>query len=585
MQLNRYRSTVESLKIIQHNVANWKSNKNNLANIYKEINPDIVLLNSHGTKTNEEIKLFGYITHKINNNNELHDGSAILVKSDIMHKIKDDFLTDILQITIETNTGPINIATTYLPPRRPYLPFPDFHILASNSNPTYIIGDLNAKHHILGDNYNNTVGKALKIMIDNNKLKHIGPDFPTYISHNSHTSPDIILTNNCAYHNHIIEAGPITSSDHIPVILTITAHAHKIPTPPTLNYRKANWKKFGELIQNNIQLAKPKNESNTRELDNNIDTWYDIIQNAMDQYIPKKSGRIEQKAITNSSIKSLQFYLKNIRQEASERGWTMAKYTVFRLLKQKLIKECKHQSNINWENKINNIIEQYKTPNTFWDNIRKLKGNKSSTPPYIIHNNMKIYTEKEKEKIFRDIWKEVFHISPQENEEFDPITENMVNTFLDINNNLIKPYENSNISRLDSDHYLTAKITKLEILNTIKKLKNNTPGESKINKTILLHMPEEAILTLIELLNTALSMGYFPSRFKHARIKLIPKQNKTSTDPKNYRPISLLEVPGKLFEKIINKRLRTFLETNKILPESQHGFRTARSTETAIGIT
>ena len=71
MQLNRYRSTVESLKIIQHNVANWKSNKNNLANIYKEINPDIVLLNSHGTKTNEEIKLFGYITHKINNNNEL----------------------------------------------------------------------------------------------------------------------------------------------------------------------------------------------------------------------------------------------------------------------------------------------------------------------------------------------------------------------------------------------------------------------------------------------------------------------------------------------------------------------------------
>ena len=52
----------------------------------------------------------------------------------------------------------------------------------------------------------------------------------------------------------------------------------------------------------------------------------------------------------------------------------------------------------------------------------------------------------------------------------------------------------------------------------------------------------------------------------------------------NYRPISFLEVPGKILEKIINKRLRTFLETHKLLPDTQHGFRTARSTETALAI-
>ena len=80
-------------------------------------------------------------------------------------------------------------------------------------------------------------------------------------------------------------------------------------------------------------------------------------------------------------------------------------------------------------------------------------------------------------------------------------------------------------------------------------------------------------------------MDYFPQPFKHAKIILIPKQNKPTTDAINYRPISLLEVPGKMLEKIINKRVRTFLEVNKTLPDSQHGFRTARSTDTAIATT
>ena len=77
-------------------------------------------------------------------------------------------------------------------------------------------------------------------------------------------------------------------------------------------------------------------------------------------------------------------------------------------------------------------------------------------------------------------------------------------------------------------------------------------------------------------------MGYFPIIFKHAKIKFIPKPNKPSTDPNKYCPISLLEVPGKIFEKIINTRVRTYLEINNTLPTSQHGFRKQRFTETAL---
>ena len=108
--------------------------------MYKTINPDVILLNSHGLTSNENIKIHGFTTHKVNSSEERHDGSAILIKYNLNYKLKDHYLTDILQVTLETNTGPVNLATTYLPPRRPYLPFPDFHSVASQSTPTYIIG-------------------------------------------------------------------------------------------------------------------------------------------------------------------------------------------------------------------------------------------------------------------------------------------------------------------------------------------------------------------------------------------------------------------------------------------------------------
>lgn len=62
-------------------------------------------------------------------------------------------------------------------------------------------------------------------------------------------------------------------------------------------------------------------------------------------------------------------------------------------------------------------------------------------------------------------------------------------------------------------------------------------------------MPESAIISLQEIFNHPLSMGYFSDKFKTAIVKLIPKPNIDHTNPINYRPISLSEVIGKLLEK------------------------------------
>ena len=76
---------------------------------------------------------------------------------------------------------------------------------------------------------------------------------------------------------------------------------------------------------------------------------------------------------------------------------------------------------------------------------------------------------------------------------------------------------------------------------------------------------------------------YFLAAWKHARMFSILKPGKEPALPSYYRPISLLETTGKLFEKIILSRILYQVSRRRLLRDEQFGFRpkhcaTARST-------
>ena len=54
------------------------------------------------------------------------------------------------------------------------------------------------------------------------------------------------------------------------------------------------------------------------------------------------------------------------------------------------------------------------------------------------------------------------------------------------------------------------------------------------------------------------------------------------TDANNYRPISLLSHFNRVFEKIIYKRLTSYIEKHDPLYSSQYGFRKGHSSQHAI---
>ena len=88
-------------------------------------------------------------------------------------------------------------------------------------------------------------------------------------------------------------------------------------------------------------------------------------------------------------------------------------------------------------------------------------------------------------------------------------------------------------------------------------------------------------MNLNYIFNHSIAIGFFPEIFKQAVMIFLPKPNKSPYHRINYRPISLLEVPVKLLEKILNRRLLTLIEIKELHNNRQPGFRPVSGTHTA----
>jgi len=75
--------------------------------------------------------------------------------------------------------------------------------------------------------------------------------------------------------------------------------------------------------------------------------------------------------------------------------------------------------------------------------------------------------------------------------------------------------------------------------------------------------------------------GVFPSKLKEAKVIPVYKSD-DETDPGNYRPISLLSIFNRIFEKLNFPRLKSFFDKNNVLFKAQYGFREKHSTQHVI---
>jgi hypothetical protein len=109
-----------------------------------------------------------------------------------------------------------------------------------------------------------------------------------------------------------------------------------------------------------------------------------------------------------------------------------------------------------------------------------------------------------------------------------------------------------------------------EVQEVIKGLKvGKAPGPNGVPNRALRHLPKRAITFIMKLFNAVLCRQYFPPSWKHACVISILKPGKDPTLPSSYRPISLLDTVGKLFEMILLTRIFREVNERRLLCDRQ----------------
>ena len=111
-----------------------------------------------------------------------------------------------------------------------------------------------------------------------------------------------------------------------------------------------------------------------------------------------------------------------------------------------------------------------------------------------------------------------------------------------------------------------------DIVSQIRSLNpNKASGPDEISSQMLLLCDETVTLPLRIIYSSILKTGTYPDMWKVANVTpVFKKQNKQLI--KNYRPISLLPICGKILEKIIFNHLYTYLTSNNLITKNQAGF-------------
>ena len=139
-----------------------------------------------------------------------------------------------------------------------------------------------------------------------------------------------------------------------------------------------------------------------------------------------------------------------------------------------------------------------------------------------------------------------------------------------------------NTNLIHKDSAFRVNITYEDTLRILSNCPPTAAGPDGISGAIVKALAPLLARPLLIIYQQSINQCTFPSAWKIARIVPIFKGKGSRQDPKSYRPVSLCNVFGKCLERLIIEQLVDYIEHNNILSNTQHGFRTARSTVTNL---
>ena len=134
---------------------------------------------------------------------------------------------------------------------------------------------------------------------------------------------------------------------------------------------------------------------------------------------------------------------------------------------------------------------------------------------------------------------------------------------------------------MGNEHELVADVDAQTLIKLVKFLKRGkAPGPDTIHNEVLrLGTTTSLFHHLARLFTSSILLGYIPTAWKLATLRMLLKPDKPVNLTTSYRPFSLISSIMKLFERVIEQRLRSHLEDIGFINKHQSGFRRAKSTD------
>ena len=389
---------------------------------------------------------------------------------------------------------------------------------------------------------------------------------PTRVSSHSATVIDHIWCNfveNFQFDNKII----LTDfSDHFALYTSILEDFGLDAPPGQFSYRDwTNLEDEGFHRAIATKLSDFHNEVNSCTIDSALDKLVRIISSTLDEYCPVR--------VVSPRKKGSPWITTEVKQLIKEKNRLFSKYCrrpitfgdEYRRCRNRLNNMIKSSKKLYYANLLNVLQNDSKKTWSVLNEILNRKSNRHATVNKIRY-----------EDGFTSNQQEIVNIM---NDHFVSTPQNIAQS--------LEPIPNINYRSFLTGYYSSSFF--LNLLNSDKILKilsdcKNTSSGGHLDipikvVTSIIHVISEPLCFIF---NRCITTGYFPNNLKIAQVTPVFKAGE-STNPNNYRPISVLTIFSKILEKHIYSELLSYLDSFEILNAQQCGFREGISTNIAIG--
>ena len=512
----------------------------------------------------DEIKIDGYVSYRLDRNR--HGGGVLFyvnnqLESHLLKHLTDSKYESLWIKVCLDKTKPIFLSVVYRPPSKgsdlestdqlcAYLKECDSKL--PQIKEVFICGDFNCN---MMSRY--ALSSKIKDLCSSLSLKQLIEE-PTRVTPHSSTLLDLIMTNSV----NISKAGVIDPgvSDHS---LVYVIRKFKRPKGEPKIIRVRSFKNFvDDDFLRDLRNSDWSYFLNLTDLDQSCDIFNSIVKTVADKHAPFVTHKIKGKIeawVTNDllqAIKERNYFKKKANQTKSIIDWN--NFTQ----KRNQVNNMKNTLKQDYFNTL--LTDNAKRPKQLWKTLKTLVPNGKNTTT----------------SVKRLVTEDGIDVTCPKG-----IADHFNNFFVNVGVTLASKFstDTSKVNPPVSEKLFNFSKTNTKcVQDHIKYLKNGkATGLDGIGSRILKAGAPVLSIYLSKIFNCSLATGYVPKCWKMKRVSPVHKGD-VKTDPSNFRPISILPIPMKIFEKIVHDQVSTFIKENTFLNDRQSGFRKLFSTTTAV---